>query len=214
MFAIFRSVKYCLVEPWTNNMIMNCFHAYFFAQTEAVGSWKRHWEPFKGGRQKRFRIPGHLSGCRNPLIQKESETFLLKLVPVTRPLPPTTNIPLLCLSLGELSKQSEAETGRQQKLPSPPSRGRSFLCVELGPRSDTLALLPDVKLSQLLPQQNNKTTPCFCLSLACRHQQPGLHWFGFVYVYLTCLFYWITWWGSKSRLIMAFYPYANWNKCR
>ncbi len=130
------------------------------------GGWfmKERLRDFKGGRQKRVWITGHLSGRRNPLIKKGvwdifSWKFPIKsLLPFPHPpSPPPLLPPLLCVFLGKLSKQSEAERerergrgrdnkSRQHPLPACLLRDRSFLLRGAGPRSDTLTLLPDVKL--------------------------------------------------------------------
>lgn len=182
----------------------------FFAETEAVCSWKRDLETLKGVQTKE---------CLNrwPLVWLEKsfdpedicgEGSLIKVCPFPPPPPPL----FLCLFLGETTKAA-----------SPPLRDPSFLCSELGPVLThwLFYLMWNSKLNaeprQILPQQNDQTPPplqpllflSLHLSFACRRKQPQLHWFSF-------LFYWITSWGSKSGLIqvMAFHPYRNENDCR
>lgn len=176
------------------------FSCWFFAETEAADSWKRDWETLKRrgvGRQKLVWITGHLSGRRNPLIQKGSETFshfLLKSCPRSSSPPPS--IPLLFLCSVYFWESVKAETGRDNKsrlapLPSvSSSRDRSFLCVALGPAlthwlfylmwNSTRSAEP----RQLLPQQNNKPrTPLVPVSLSLFRLWTQTTWATFLHLF-------------------------------
>lgn len=166
MFASFLSVKYGLVEPWKNSMIIdNCFHADFSQRLRRLVH-ERDWETFKGRADK--------GGClnRRPLLwpQKSFDSegawdvfsFTIKVSPSPRPSPHCYSS---ALSISGRAVKAKWSRERQDNESPPPSREWSFPCVELGPRSDTLTLLPDVKLytsaepQQLLPQQNYKPPP-------------------------------------------------------
>lgn len=141
VFAVFSFVNYCLVEPWQNNMIMNdCFHADF-------SQWLRRLLHEREAGRVRKEANKSVSESRATCLaseilwsKRESELFspfLLKFLKILSlcPSSPPSNILLLCLSLGELSKQSETERGKDNKSPQPPSSlsgDRSFLFVELG----------------------------------------------------------------------------------
>lgn len=212
----------------------NCFHADFSQWTRRLVH-ERETERLSRGQTK---------GClnRGPLVWPEkpfdpggvwgvfSWRFpIKKFVPLSSffPTPSALSIP------GKAVKAKSVREGETTKaaipLPPPttPLRERSFLCEDLGLTlthwlfylmwNSTRSAEP----RQLLPQQKNKThlPPLFlspCLSFACRHKQPELHWFSFTFLYWICflnLFYWIRYWGSKTGIIqvMAFYPYSNQN---